>query len=171
MRFSFYGHMVCFVNCHLAAHMNNALQRVDEFEYILETQDFDIYDTPHVLDHKSVHLHRGTQTLNVCVCVCTLRVVVQVQWGSVTLSQGGVLVWWSELPHRRPRFALPPLIHQQWTAKFAMEQRPGIALDWACTHTHSQWHTLINYFYILAAHHDEEEGSVPAGVWGGAIKF
>uniref|UniRef100_A0A3Q0S2Y0 Inositol polyphosphate-5-phosphatase K n=1 Tax=Amphilophus citrinellus TaxID=61819 RepID=A0A3Q0S2Y0_AMPCI len=51
VRFSFYGHMVCFVNCHLAAHMNNTLQRVDEFEYILETQDFDIYDTPHVLDH------------------------------------------------------------------------------------------------------------------------
>uniref|UniRef100_A0A673A949 Inositol polyphosphate-5-phosphatase Kb n=1 Tax=Sphaeramia orbicularis TaxID=375764 RepID=A0A673A949_9TELE len=54
VRFSFYGHMVCFVNCHLAAHMNNALQRVDEFEYILDTQDFDHADTPHVLDHKVV---------------------------------------------------------------------------------------------------------------------
>ncbi|KAM4547155.1 inositol polyphosphate 5-phosphatase K isoform 2-T2 [Fundulus diaphanus] len=54
VRFSFYGHMVCFVNCHLAAHMHNALQRVDEFEYILETQDFDIFDTPQVLDHKVV---------------------------------------------------------------------------------------------------------------------
>ncbi|XP_070774008.1 inositol polyphosphate 5-phosphatase K [Enoplosus armatus] len=54
VRFSFYGHMVCFLNCHLAAHMNYALQRVDEFEYILETQDFDISDTPHVLDHKVV---------------------------------------------------------------------------------------------------------------------
>ncbi|KAM4544794.1 inositol polyphosphate 5-phosphatase K isoform 2-T2 [Odontesthes bonariensis] len=54
VRFSFYGHMVCFLNCHLAAHMNNALQRVDEFEYILETQDFDIFNTPHVLDHKVV---------------------------------------------------------------------------------------------------------------------
>ncbi|XP_076607563.1 inositol polyphosphate 5-phosphatase K isoform X2 [Chaetodon auriga] len=52
VRFSFYGHMVCFLNCHLAAHMNYALQRVDEFEYILETQDFDISDTPRVLDHK-----------------------------------------------------------------------------------------------------------------------
>ncbi|XP_044078767.1 inositol polyphosphate 5-phosphatase K isoform X4 [Siniperca chuatsi] len=51
VRFSFYGHMVCFLNCHLAAHMNYALQRVDEFEYILEAQDFDISDTPHVLDH------------------------------------------------------------------------------------------------------------------------
>lgn len=53
MRFSFYGHMVCFLNCHLAAHMGNALQRVDELEYILETQEFDMFDTPHVLDHKS----------------------------------------------------------------------------------------------------------------------
>lgn len=57
VRFSFYGHMMCFLNCHLAAHMHNALQRVDEFEYILETQDFDIFDTPHVLDHKSVCPH------------------------------------------------------------------------------------------------------------------
>lgn len=56
VRFSLYGHMVCFLNCHLAAHMNYALQRVDEFEYILEAQDFDISDTPRVLDHKSVHL-------------------------------------------------------------------------------------------------------------------
>lgn len=58
MRFSFYGHMVCFVNCHLAAHMNYALQRVDEFEYILETQDFDVSDTPQVRDHKSVDTQR-----------------------------------------------------------------------------------------------------------------
>ncbi|XP_065146856.1 inositol polyphosphate 5-phosphatase K isoform X1 [Paramisgurnus dabryanus] len=54
VRFSFYGHMLCFMNCHLAAHMNYALQRLDEFEYILDTQDFDIYNTPHVLDHKVV---------------------------------------------------------------------------------------------------------------------
>ncbi|XP_072302210.1 inositol polyphosphate 5-phosphatase K isoform X3 [Eucyclogobius newberryi] len=54
VRFSLYGHMVCFLNCHLAAHMNYALQRVDEFEYILDTQDFDVSDTPNVLDHKVV---------------------------------------------------------------------------------------------------------------------
>ncbi|KAK7926164.1 hypothetical protein WMY93_008474 [Mugilogobius chulae] len=54
IRFSFYGQMLCFLNCHLAAHMNYALQRVDEFEYILDNQDFDISDTPHVLDHKVV---------------------------------------------------------------------------------------------------------------------
>ncbi|KAL4608468.1 inositol polyphosphate 5-phosphatase K-like [Arapaima gigas] len=54
VRFSFYGHMFCFLNCHLAAHMNYAAQRVDEFEYILDTQDFDMHNTPHVLDHKVV---------------------------------------------------------------------------------------------------------------------
>ncbi|KAM8835430.1 inositol polyphosphate 5-phosphatase K isoform 1-T1 [Synchiropus picturatus] len=54
VRFSFYGHMVCFLNCHLAAHLSNMLQRVDEMEYILETQDFESADTPHVLDHKVV---------------------------------------------------------------------------------------------------------------------
>lgn len=53
--------MVCFLNCHLAAHMNYALERVDEFEYILESQDFDISDTPNVLDHKSVHTHTHIQ--------------------------------------------------------------------------------------------------------------
>lgn len=52
MRFSFYGHMVCFLNCHLAAHMDYALQRVDELEHILEAQDFDLTDTPHIRDHK-----------------------------------------------------------------------------------------------------------------------
>ncbi|KAM3868846.1 inositol polyphosphate 5-phosphatase K [Diretmus argenteus] len=54
VRFSFYGHMLCFLNCHLTAHMNYALERVDEFEYILDKQDFDITNTPHVLDHKVV---------------------------------------------------------------------------------------------------------------------
>ncbi|GAA6099778.1 inositol polyphosphate 5-phosphatase K [Tachysurus ichikawai] len=54
VRFSFYGHMLCFLNCHLAAHMNYAMQRVHEFEYILNSQDFDFDNTKHVLDHKVV---------------------------------------------------------------------------------------------------------------------
>uniref|UniRef100_A0A8B9LSU7 Inositol polyphosphate 5-phosphatase K-like n=1 Tax=Astyanax mexicanus TaxID=7994 RepID=A0A8B9LSU7_ASTMX len=54
VRFSLYGHMLCFLNCHLAAHMNYAVQRVDEFEYILDSQDFDFHNTPNVLDHKVV---------------------------------------------------------------------------------------------------------------------
>lgn len=54
VRLSFYGHMFCFLNCHLAAHMQYATQRVDEFEYILDTQDFDMYNTPRILDHRLV---------------------------------------------------------------------------------------------------------------------
>lgn len=34
--------------------MNYALQRMDEFEYILDMQEFDMFNTPQVLDHKSV---------------------------------------------------------------------------------------------------------------------
>ncbi|XP_023648329.2 inositol polyphosphate 5-phosphatase K-like [Paramormyrops kingsleyae] len=54
VRFSFYGHTLCFLNCHLAAHMDYASQRVDEFKYILGTQSFSAADTPHVLDHRLV---------------------------------------------------------------------------------------------------------------------
>ncbi|XP_048838108.1 inositol polyphosphate 5-phosphatase K-like [Brienomyrus brachyistius] len=54
VRFSFYGHALCFLNCHLAAHMDYASQRVDEFKYILCTQSFSVADTPHVLDHRLV---------------------------------------------------------------------------------------------------------------------
>lgn len=56
IRLSFYGHMLCFLNCHLAAHMQYASQRVDEFEYILNTQTFDPKKTPQILDHKSVYI-------------------------------------------------------------------------------------------------------------------
>ncbi|XP_077064124.1 inositol polyphosphate 5-phosphatase Ka [Siphateles boraxobius] len=54
IRLSLYGHMLCFLNCHLTAHMNYASQRVDEFEYIMDTQTFDTKNTPHILDHKVV---------------------------------------------------------------------------------------------------------------------
>ncbi|XP_048839793.1 inositol polyphosphate 5-phosphatase K-like isoform X1 [Brienomyrus brachyistius] len=53
-RISFYGHALCFLNCHLLAHMSYAAQRVDEFEYILDVQEFDTHNTPHVLDHDLV---------------------------------------------------------------------------------------------------------------------
>lgn len=86
MRFSFYGHMVCFLNCHLAAHMNYALQRVDELEYILEAQDFDLTDTPHIRDHKSARPPTHTHI--------QLGVVVE---GNARLrgspKQGRLLLW------------------------------------------------------------------------------
>ncbi|XP_062329281.1 inositol polyphosphate 5-phosphatase Ka isoform X1 [Osmerus eperlanus] len=54
IRLSFYGHMICFLNCHLAAHMQYATERVDEFEYILDRQTFHAKKTPCILDHKLV---------------------------------------------------------------------------------------------------------------------
>uniref|UniRef100_A0A3Q0T809 Inositol polyphosphate-5-phosphatase Ka n=1 Tax=Amphilophus citrinellus TaxID=61819 RepID=A0A3Q0T809_AMPCI len=54
IRLSFYGHTLCFLNCHLAAHMNYASERVDEFEYITDTQTFDCKKAPAILDHRLV---------------------------------------------------------------------------------------------------------------------
>lgn len=54
IRLSFYGHMLCFLNCHLAAHMKYATERVDEFEYILDTQTFDCKKAPTIVDHRLV---------------------------------------------------------------------------------------------------------------------
>uniref|UniRef100_H3D9W7 Inositol polyphosphate-5-phosphatase Ka n=1 Tax=Tetraodon nigroviridis TaxID=99883 RepID=H3D9W7_TETNG len=54
VRLSFYGHTVCFLNCHLAAHMQFASERVDEFEYITDMQTFDCKKTPKVMDHRLV---------------------------------------------------------------------------------------------------------------------
>uniref|UniRef100_A0A7N6FCM3 Inositol polyphosphate-related phosphatase domain-containing protein n=1 Tax=Anabas testudineus TaxID=64144 RepID=A0A7N6FCM3_ANATE len=51
---SFYGHMLCFLNCHLAAHMNYASERVDEFEYIMDTQNFECKKAPSIADHRLV---------------------------------------------------------------------------------------------------------------------
>lgn len=67
--------------------MNYALQRMDEFEYILDTQDFDMYNTPNVLDHKSVltlievvHVHVSEDTTWFSYCY-------------FSFSKGGLLVW------------------------------------------------------------------------------
>nr|XP_028563714.1 inositol polyphosphate 5-phosphatase K isoform X2 [Podarcis muralis] len=50
-RMSVYGHTICFLNCHLPAHMENAGQRLDDFERILEMQQFEGEKIPNVLDH------------------------------------------------------------------------------------------------------------------------
>ncbi|XP_034759078.2 inositol polyphosphate 5-phosphatase K-like isoform X1 [Acipenser ruthenus] len=52
VRMSFYGHLICFLNCHLPAHMEYASQRLDDFEHILETQEFETETAPRILDHK-----------------------------------------------------------------------------------------------------------------------
>ncbi|XP_047449685.1 inositol polyphosphate 5-phosphatase Ka isoform X2 [Mugil cephalus] len=54
VRLSFYGHMLCFLNCHLAAHMEYASERVDEFENIVNTQTFECEKAPTILDHRLV---------------------------------------------------------------------------------------------------------------------
>uniref|UniRef100_A0A8C0EQB4 Inositol polyphosphate-related phosphatase domain-containing protein n=1 Tax=Bubo bubo TaxID=30461 RepID=A0A8C0EQB4_BUBBB len=50
IRMSLYGHAVCFMNCHLPAHMENTEQRLDDFEKILEMQ-FEGENIPSTLDH------------------------------------------------------------------------------------------------------------------------
>ncbi|NXK85364.1 INP5K phosphatase, partial [Formicarius rufipectus] len=50
IRMSLYGHMICFLNCHLPAHMENTEQRLDDFEKILEMQ-FEGKNKPSPLDH------------------------------------------------------------------------------------------------------------------------
>ena len=153
MRFSFYGHMVCFLNCHLAAHMNYALQRVDELEHILEVQDFDMTDTPHIRDHKSVQLHTHHSAGG----------VYHGRWHDAPGSseKGCLLLWWPKLSNYRPRSALHPLVHQQWTAESALEQRPGAA------HTH----TLTCVVAFPIAHYDEDKGTLPTGIQRGAAEF
>ncbi|XP_016887706.1 inositol polyphosphate 5-phosphatase Ka isoform X2 [Cynoglossus semilaevis] len=54
VRFSFYGHMICLLNCHLAAHMEHMTERVDDFVYILDTQKFDCEKAQRIVDHKLV---------------------------------------------------------------------------------------------------------------------
>lgn len=54
IRLSFYGHTLCFLNCHLAAHMKYATERVDEFERIMDSQTFECKEAPRIIDHRLV---------------------------------------------------------------------------------------------------------------------
>lgn len=49
-----FGHPVCFLNCHLPAHMRNLEQRMEDFETILQQQQFDGGGAAGVLDHEWV---------------------------------------------------------------------------------------------------------------------
>ncbi|MFT7805124.1 phosphatidylinositol 4,5-bisphosphate 5-phosphatase A-like [Arapaima gigas] len=53
-RMSIFGHPVCFLNCHLPAHMENSEQRMDDFESILQQQQFQGQTATSVLDHDVV---------------------------------------------------------------------------------------------------------------------
>ncbi|KAJ1092614.1 hypothetical protein NDU88_005724 [Pleurodeles waltl] len=54
VRMSLFGHMVCFLNCHLPAHMENSEQRMENFESILQLQQFEGPLASGVLDHDVV---------------------------------------------------------------------------------------------------------------------
>jgi len=49
-----FGHPVCFLNCHLPAHMRNLEQRMEDFESILQQQQFEGGTAVGVLDHEWV---------------------------------------------------------------------------------------------------------------------
>lgn len=51
---SVFGHTICFLNCHLPAHMENSDQRMEDFESILQQQQFEGQAASGVLDHEYV---------------------------------------------------------------------------------------------------------------------
>uniref|UniRef100_A0A6Q2Z568 Phosphatidylinositol 4,5-bisphosphate 5-phosphatase A n=1 Tax=Esox lucius TaxID=8010 RepID=A0A6Q2Z568_ESOLU len=53
-RMMLFGHPVCFLNCHLPAHMRNLEQRMEDFESILQQQQFEGVTASGVLDHDVV---------------------------------------------------------------------------------------------------------------------
>ncbi|CAG5923352.1 unnamed protein product [Menidia menidia] len=53
-RMSVFGHSICFLNCHLPAHMENSDQRMEDFESILQQQQFEGQAATGVLDHDIV---------------------------------------------------------------------------------------------------------------------
>ncbi|XP_061842263.1 inositol polyphosphate 5-phosphatase K isoform X1 [Nerophis lumbriciformis] len=53
-RMTVFGHTICFLNCHLPAHMENSYQRMEDFESILQQQQFEGQAASGVLDHDVV---------------------------------------------------------------------------------------------------------------------
>uniref|UniRef100_A0A8C7VUH4 Phosphatidylinositol 4,5-bisphosphate 5-phosphatase A n=1 Tax=Oncorhynchus mykiss TaxID=8022 RepID=A0A8C7VUH4_ONCMY len=53
-RMTMFGHPVCFLNCHLPAHMRNLEQRMEDFGSILQQQQFEGGTASGVLDHDVV---------------------------------------------------------------------------------------------------------------------
>lgn len=52
VRLAIFGHMVCFLNCHLPAHMEKAEQRKEDFTTILHLQQFEGPSANGILDHE-----------------------------------------------------------------------------------------------------------------------
>lgn len=57
VRLSIFGHMVCFLNCHLPAHLEKAEQRKEDFATILHMQQFEGPMANGILDHECVPHH------------------------------------------------------------------------------------------------------------------
>ncbi|XP_015234244.1 PREDICTED: phosphatidylinositol 4,5-bisphosphate 5-phosphatase A-like [Cyprinodon variegatus] len=53
-RMMVFGHSICFLNCHLPAHMENHDERMEDFESILQQQQFEGQTATGVLDHDLV---------------------------------------------------------------------------------------------------------------------
>uniref|UniRef100_H3BFL5 Phosphatidylinositol 4,5-bisphosphate 5-phosphatase A n=1 Tax=Latimeria chalumnae TaxID=7897 RepID=H3BFL5_LATCH len=53
-RLSIFGYLICFLNCHLPAHMENSERRMENFESILQLQQFNGHLANGVLDHDVV---------------------------------------------------------------------------------------------------------------------
>ncbi|KAJ8379314.1 hypothetical protein SKAU_G00000920 [Synaphobranchus kaupii] len=53
-RMTVFGHSICFLNCHLPAHMENSDQRMEDFDSILQQQQFEGQAAMGVLDHDVV---------------------------------------------------------------------------------------------------------------------
>ncbi|MEQ2316165.1 Phosphatidylinositol 4,5-bisphosphate 5-phosphatase A [Ameca splendens] len=51
-RMMVFGHSICFLNCHLPAHMENHEERMEDFESILQQQQFEGQAATGVLDHE-----------------------------------------------------------------------------------------------------------------------
>ncbi|XP_040433226.1 phosphatidylinositol 4,5-bisphosphate 5-phosphatase A isoform X3 [Cygnus olor] len=54
VRLSIFGHMVCFLNCHLPAHLEKTEQRKEDFATILHMQQFEGRAASGILDHDLV---------------------------------------------------------------------------------------------------------------------
>ncbi|KAM7004574.1 phosphatidylinositol 4,5-bisphosphate 5-phosphatase A isoform 2-T2 [Passerculus sandwichensis] len=70
VRLSIFGHMVCFLNCHLPAHLEKAEQRKEDFATILHMQQFEGPVANGILDHDLVFwfgdLNFRIESLDIC---------------------------------------------------------------------------------------------------------
>lgn len=90
IRFSFYGHTLCFLNCHLTPHIKYATHRVGEFESIVETQMFDCNKASKIVDHRWGKQSKMQQMLKVGPSPDPLK------WDELTFSSSTLsrLVFW-----------------------------------------------------------------------------